>query len=551
MDGEALSPDGRANDRLRPRGIIPLSWLRHAVRRPSGGSLHEEVFFQAFHERKSDTPCKQYSRCRSWIDRSTPDGTTGNAQMTSADLVDRLAEHKTLGAAPREELVWLATHGSLRQLHARDVLTAKGARVEGLFIFLSGYVAMFVDRGAGPHKVIEWRGGDVGGMLPYSRLISPPGDSAAQETTEILAIHRDHLRAMTRECHEITSILVHVMVDRARVFTSSDLHNEKMVSLGKLSAGLAHELNNPASAIERSAALLKDRLGDFEQASRALGTSRLTAAQFAAISAVRESCLATRVNRVLSPIERAEREEATAEWLIDHGLDPSTADAFAETEATFEALDRLAGVVDGPVLDAVIRWSVASCSVRRLAEEIQDAATRISGLVTAIKGFTHMDQAPVAESVNLIQGLSNTVAVLRSKARAKSAEVFIDAEAGLPPVRGFVGELNQIWANLIDNALDAISDLGRVEILANREDQRVAVRVIDNGSGIPAQIRDRIFDPFFTTKPMGQGTGLGLDIVRRLVRHNDGEIAVESRPGRTEFRVVLPVAESDSAGVPH
>jgi signal transduction histidine kinase len=471
--------------------------------------------------------------------------------MTSTDLVDRLAEHKTLGEAPREELVWLATHGSLRKLQAGDVLTAKGAQVEGLFIFLSGHVAMFVDRGAGPNKIIEWRGGDVGGLLPYSRLVSPPGDSAAQETTEILAIHRDHLRAMTRECHEITSILVHAMVDRARVFTSSDLHDEKMVSLGKLSAGLAHELNNPASAIERSAALLEDRLGDSEQASRALGMCRLTAAQFAVIDAARESCLTTRLNRVLSPIERAEREEATADWLVDHGLDPITADALAETEVTFEALDRLAGVIDGPVLDTVIRWSAASCSVRRLAEEIQDAATRISVLVTAIKGFTHMDQARVAEAVNLIQGLSSTVAVLRSKARAKSAEVLVDAEPSLPLVRGFAGELNQIWANLIDNALDAVPDSGRVEVLAKREHQRVVVRVIDNGSGIPAQIRDRIFDPFFTTKPMGHGTGLGLDIVRRLVRHNDGEIAVESRPGRTEFRVVLPVADSDGEGVPH
>ena len=156
-----------------------------------------------------------------------------------------------------------------------------------------------------------------------------------------------------------------------------------------------------------------------------------------------------------------------------------------------------------------------------------------------------MDQAAVAGPVDLVQGLSNTVTVLRAKARAKSATVVIDAEPGLPRVRGFAGELNQIWANLIDNALDAIPDSGRVEVTASREDGRVVVRVIDNGAGIPAQIRERIFDPFFTTKPMGQGTGLGLDIVRRLVRHNDGEISVESQPGRTEFRVALPLAEID------
>jgi len=467
------------------------------------------------------------------------------------DLVDRLVEHKTLGAAPREELAWLATHGSLRQLQPGDVLTAKGTRVEGLFVILSGHITMSVDRGAGPHKIMEWRGGDVGGMLPYSRLVSPPGDSVAQQTTEILAVHRDHLREMTRECYEVTSLLVHIMVDRARVFTSSDLHDEKMVSLGKLSAGLAHELNNPASAIERSAALLEDRLEESEQASRALGASRLTDDQFAAVDATRASCLATRVHRVLSPIERAEREEAMADWLADHALDVSTADTLAETEVSFDALDLLAGTVDASVLDAVVRWSAASYSVRSLAEEIQDAATRISGVVTAIKGFTHMDQAAVAEPVDLVQGLSNTVAVLRSKARAKSAAVTVDVEPGLPRVRGFAGELNQIWANLIDNALDAVADSGLVDVLAKHEDRRVVVRVIDNGAGITPQIRERIFDPFFTTKPLGQGTGLGLDIVRRLVRHNDGEIAVESQPGRTEFRVVLPVAEIDGAGVTH
>jgi len=195
-------------------------------------------------------------------------------------------------------------------------------------------------------------------------------------------------------------------------------------------------------------------------------------------------------------------------------------------------------------LNAVLRWAAAGCAVRGLAREIQHAAVRITALVVAIKGFTHMDQAAVAEPVNLVRSLDNTVAVLKSKARAKSVAVAVHLEPDLPPVRGFAGELNQIWANLIDNALDAVPEAGRIEVLANRESGGVAVRVVDNGAGIPAEIRDRIFDPFFTTKPMGQGTGLGLDIVRRLVLHNDGEIGVESQPGRTEFRVVLPAADA-------
>jgi len=466
--------------------------------------------------------------------------------MKATDLVDRLAEHKTLGAAPREELAWLALHGSLRQLNAGEVLTAKASRVEGLFVVLSGRITISVDRGAGPHMIMEWRGGDVTGLLPYSRLVSPPGDTVAQEPTEILAVPRDCLRAMTHECYEITAILVHSMLDRARTFNASDLQDEKMVSLGKLSAGLAHELNNPASAIERSAVLLEDRLEDSDRAARALGAARLTDSQLAVVDGVRESCAATSERGVRSPIEQAEREEAMADWLADHGLDTAMAEALADTAATIEELARLAGTVDGPALDAALRWAAAGCTVRCLASEIQDAAMRISGLVMAIKGFTHMDQAMVAEPVDLVPSLSNTVAVLKSKARAKSVAVTVRIEPGLPRVRGFAAELNQIWANLIDNALDAVPDSGRVEVLANRQGRRVLVRVVDNGSGIPREIRDRIFDPFFTTKSVGQGTGLGLDIARRLVRHNEGEISVESQPGRTEFRVVLPVAETDS-----
>ena len=466
--------------------------------------------------------------------------------MTVTDLVERLAAHRTVGSAPREELAWLAAHGDVRHLATGDVLSAKSAPVEGFFVLLSGRVALFVDRGAGPQKAIEWRAGDVSGLLPYSRMVNPPGDAIAQEPTTLLALHRAHLKTMVRECYEVTALLVHTMVDRARTFTSSDLHNEKLLSLGKLSAGLAHELNNPVAAIERGAARLEDRLEDAERAARVLGAAGLSEAQLAALDAVRTSCLTTRVEGVRSPLEEADREQAIADWLEDHGLDVAIADTLAETAVTLEALDSVAAAVHGPALDAVLRWAASGCAVRGLASEIQEAATRVSGLVVAIKGFTHMDHAAVAEPVDLGRGLGDTVAVLRAKARGKAATVHVAVSPGLPRVRGFVGELNQVWSNLLDNALDAIADGGRVEVSADRAGTRVVVRVVDNGSGIPAGVRERIFDPFFTTKAVGQGTGLGLDIVRRLVRHNDGDIEVESQPGRTEFRVSLPIADDDA-----
>jgi len=467
--------------------------------------------------------------------------------MTATDLVDRLANHRTVGGAPRAELEWLAAHGHLRHLEIGDSLSEKGAPVQGMYVMLSGRAAIFVDRGGGLHKLSEWGGGEVTGLLPYSRLVTAPGRSEVQEPGDVLVVPREHMVALTRECPVLTATLVHRMLDRAREFTSNELHDEKMVSLGRLSAGLAHELNNPAAAIERSASLLLNRLDDVEQAGRALGAAHLTDSQLDAIESVRNACAVATDRGVRSPIERAEREEAIADWLADRGLDTAAAEALADTAVTTDALDRLAAVVDGSALGPALRWAAAGCSTRRLASEIQDAATRIAGLVLAVKGFTHMDQGTAAGPVDLAQGLGNTVAVLKSKARAKSVAVSVQVDPSLPRVCGFAGELNQIWGNLIDNALDAVADSGRVEISAARDNGRVVVRIADNGSGIPAEIRDRIFDPFFTTKPAGQGTGLGLDIVRRLVQHNGGMIAVDSRPGRTEFQVTLPLAETEGA----
>ena len=223
-------------------------------------------------------------------------------------------------------------------------------------------------------------------------------------------------------------------------------------------------------------------------------------------------------------------------------MNPANAGMLADTEVTFESLQELVGAVDASALDAVIRWAAAGCAVRNLTARIQDSASRISNLVKAVKGFTHMDQANVAEAVDIGPGLSDTVAVLQSKAREKAVAVRLNIEPGLPKARGFAAELNQVWGNLIDNALDAVESGGTVEVRAAREDSRVLVCVLDDGPGISGEVRQRIFDPFFTTKPQGKGMGLGLDIVRRLVNHNDGAVDFESQPGRTEFRVRLPLA---------
>src|SRR5262245_50988207 len=170
--------------------------------------------------------------------------------MADPHLVDRLAAHRTIGKAPRAELEWLADHGYLARYEPGDITTTLAELIQSLWIMLDGRMSIRVDRGAGPRKVMEWEGGDVSGLLPYSRMHGPPpGTMAIEETAEGLRVDKVHFRELTRECPELTTILVHVMLDRARTFTSSEYHDEKMVSLGKLAAGLAHELNNPASAV--------------------------------------------------------------------------------------------------------------------------------------------------------------------------------------------------------------------------------------------------------------------------------------------------------------
>jgi signal transduction histidine kinase len=348
---------------------------------------------------------------------------------------------------------------------------------------------------------------------------------------------------MPIECPHVTAALVHVMVDRARTFKVSDLQVEKMASLGKLAAGLAHELNNPASAATRSAQLLAEALVASDDASRALGASGLETQELAAIERVRALCLATTATTVLSPLERADREETITDWLLDHDADDALASSIAETAVTIAMLDELAATLAPDKLRVALRWVAAGCTVRGLVRDIERAASRVHTLVSAVKGFTYMDQAAATpEPVDVRKGLTDTLAVMAAKARGKSVSVTVDVPENLPRVRGFGGELNQVWANLVDNALDAVADGGRVTVTARVEGGKVAVRVADNGAGIPPEVKNRIFDPFFTTKAVGKGTGLGLDIVRRLVDRNDGLIDVESEPGRTEFRVTLPVA---------
>jgi len=464
-----------------------------------------------------------------------------------SEVVDRLAAHKTVGPAPREELEWLATHGQYRHYDAGDVVVHKTERVTDMIILLNGHAAIHVDRGNGRRKVMEWMAGDVTGNLPYSRVGNPPGDSIIEEDTDVVALHCDLFPQMIVACPSITAILVHVMLDRVRHFTSTDWQDEKMVSLGRLAAGLAHELNNPASAVARAAKTLQSELASAEEVSYELGSATLNEKERDLIESLRDGSLVRATTGVFSAIERADREDEILDWLEEHGADTTPATALSESGISIDALDRLAENVRPDTLDKALRWIAAGYTTRSLAIDIERAASRVYDLVSSVKRFTFMDRATVSEPQDIAQGVTDTVAVLASKAKAKSIQVKLEIPEPFPLVPAFGGELNQVWSNLIENALDALPNSGSIVVRASCEGKYVLVRVIDNGPGITPENKTRIFDPFFTTKPMGEGTGLGLDISRRIVRRHGGTIEVDSVPGRTEFRVSLPQSQHHNA----
>ncbi len=462
---------------------------------------------------------------------------------------DELRQFPPFADVPDEQLQWLADRVEGETIPENTRLLTPGDPIDYLRILLEGRIRFDSGAQGAADEFAMLEAPGVTGVLPYSRIKTANTFMSAVTPVRWLKLHRDHVRELASKNYELTAVLVQQMTDRVRNVTQQAQQEDKMASLGRLSAGLAHELNNPVAAVVRNAAALKEHLHATPQRFKLFMSLDMTDDMVDAVNKwmfdkIEQNKKAGAGAR-LSMLERNRREDELTDWLDDHDVPEaaSLAGSLVEFGFTDADLDQVLDEVGDENLTGVLYWIDNNLVTENMVIDIGEASQRIATLVKSIKDYTHMDRGSGKETVRLADGINNTLTLLNHKLKGKHIAVTVDLPDDLPTIQGWPGELNQVWTNLIDNAIDALPDTGGKLTIRSELDrgQFVLTRVIDNGEGIPSEKQDKIFEPFFTTKPIGKGTGLGLDIVKGVVRHHNGSIKVKSEPGHTEFAVCLPI----------
>jgi len=443
---------------------------------------------------------------------------------------------------PDDQLAWFLSQTQEVQLKAGDIYMRVGEPAEFMVVILEGTLQV---RGEinGETISIDIKAGTVTGVLPFSRMKKSTLTGRAVTDSHVLRFPASLFPELVQRMPALTQRLVGLMSDRIRETTRIEQQKDRLAGLGKLSAGLAHELNNPASAAKRATGQLREILKKIRNASHDLGRRELTPAQKAEIEKL-EASFVQQAGPPADALTISDLEDQIDSLLRSHGQNDlwQLASDLARKNVKPEALESLFSILDADTARAALVRIAASVEVAGLLNEIESSTSRISDLVRAIKEYTYMDQAPV-QNVDIVRGLETTLTILNHKLKRG-----VVVQRDYPPapllINSFGSELNQVWTNIIDNAIDAMNGQGELRIRAYREEPCVVVEIGDNGPGISPEVKAHIFEPFFTTKGVGEGTGLGLDTVQRIVKKHRGNIQVNSRPGDTRFQVYLPLSQA-------
>lgn len=467
-------------------------------------------------------------------------------QLTAADLLP----FPLFADETPEAIEWIASHMTVRRIEAGGVLLREGEPVTEFGVILEGEIHFRRESDPSAAVLVASVGQPIG-VLPFSRLKTSLGRAWAVRLTRIAAMDASHLREVVYRAPLLAQRLVSQMTDRTREATRVEERSNRLLALGKLAAGLAHELNNPASAAVRSSARLREVLNERRNNAISLRGEKLpeTALQIMTdLSHGIEECASTPGAR--NELERADLEGDLSDWLESVDVPGELACELVDAGVTSDRIAPIVPLITTSALTLGLRILVADHEILCLTRELEESLRSISDLVQSIKSYSYLDQSPVAE-VSIGEGIDVTLRMFQHQLK-HGVQVSRQFANDLPRIRANGSALNQIWTNLIDNALDAMESLppDQPKALLVRtcvEPDGILVEIGDSGPGIPPEVQGRIFDPFFTTKPVGEGTGLGLDIVQRIVRNHKGSIRVESEPGRTVFQVRLP--RSDFVGI--
>jgi signal transduction histidine kinase len=445
---------------------------------------------------------------------------------------------------PDDQIAWFIGQAKEMNISAGDMAFRQYEPADAMFVVLDGQMQARGELG-GEAVVIPMKPGDVTGVLPFSRMKQFSVGARAITDSRVLRYPASLFPDLVQKMPELAQRLVGLMSDRIRETTRREQQRDRLASLGKLSAGLAHELNNPASAAKRATSQLRDVLKKIRDASHALGSRDLSPEQKAEIEKLETAFVQS--NEVPpDALTISDLEEQIDSLLRSHGQNDlwQMAADLARKNVQPEALESLFAILDPDTARAALVRIAASVEVATLLDEIESGTSRISDLVRAIKEYTYMDQAPL-QNVDIVKSLETTLTILNHKLKHG---VVVERDYQKIPllVNSFGSELNQVWTNLIDNAIDAMGGEGKIQVRTYRDDNCVVVEIADNGPGIPPDVRSHIFEPFFTTKGVGEGTGLGLDTVQRIVKKHRGNIQVSSKPSDTRFQVWLPLAEGQT-----